>query len=104
MKRIVKNSAKKGLLATKKVANSNKFSRKLAQKAKKVVLIAAGSDIQRELYNLKSFYPTIQEYYYQTQDFKPQTDPLISILLPTYNTPEEYLRECIESIIVLIIS
>lgn len=55
---------------------------------------------QQEIYNLQDFYPTIPEYYAQIQDAPKPTDPLISILLPTYNTPETYLRECIDSIII----
>lgn len=53
---------------------------------------------RQEIYNLASFYPSIQEYATQQQDASFKKQPLISILLPTYNTPEEYLRECIDSI------
>jgi glycosyltransferase involved in cell wall biosynthesis len=49
---------------------------------------------------LNSFFPTIHDYYRQQHDATLQEGPLISILLPTYNTPEAYLRECIESIII----
>lgn len=83
----------------KKVVNSNKYSKKVARKAKGVVFRYVQNASQRELYNLSSYYPTIGEYYSQQKDVQP-TDPLISILLPTYNTPETFLRECIESILV----
>jgi len=83
----------------KKVVNSNKHTKKIARKAKDQVISYVHHATQRELYNLSSFYPTIEQYYFQQRDIK-ASDPLISILLPTYNTPEIYLRECIESIIV----
>ena len=83
----------------KKIVNSNKYTKKIARKAKDQVISYVHNATQRELYNLDSFYPTIEQYYAQQHDIK-TSDPLISILLPTYNTPEEYLRECIESIIV----
>lgn len=53
----------------------------------------------REIYDKDLFYPTISEYFAQTQSSLSKGGPLISILLPTYNTPIEYLRECIDSII-----
>ncbi len=95
----MKRFLKKSLAGTKKVANSNKYSRRVAQGLKKGILSAVSSPDQREIYNLGSFYPTIQDYYGQTRDLN-ENDPLISILMPTYNTPEAYLRDCIESIII----
>jgi len=100
MKKVVKKGLRSGLQASKKLANSNKYSKKMAQKLKKATLAAIGTGGAQEVYNVSSFYPSIQDYYYQTKDFNEKKDPLISILLPTYNTPENYLRECIESIIV----
>ena len=91
--------AMRSLNMTKKIIANNKHSRKAAIKFKKVLLTTIGDGQPKEIYNLYSFYPTIEEYYYQTKDIC-ENDPLISILLPTYNTPEIYLRECIESIIV----
>jgi glycosyltransferase involved in cell wall biosynthesis len=84
----------------KKVANSNKYTKVLARKAKRAAILAIGETGTREAYNLNAFYPTVNEYYYQQQDTIKDTDPLISILLPAYNTPEPFLRECLESIIV----
>lgn len=84
----------------------------LIRLAKKVPIIRKGAkaikskivqriDYERslqEVYNVASFYPNIHEYSAQLMDPPRKSDPLISILLPTYNTPEEYLRECIDSI------
>lgn len=95
-----KRVIKKILKTVKKVINSNKHTKRVAVKAKKFLISAIGSTGPRELYNLDSFYPSIQDYYNQTKDFDIKNDPLISILMPTYNTPELYLRECIESIII----
>jgi glycosyltransferase involved in cell wall biosynthesis len=100
MKKIVKNSLKKSLYITKKLANSNKYTKKIAQRTKHLVIQAIGTDQPREVYNLASFYPTVSDYFKQTKDLSNNDGPLISILMPTYNTPEKYLRECIESIIV----
>lgn len=100
MNKIVKKSLKSTYAFTKKVVNSNKQTKRLAKKAKRALRRVLLAPDEREVYNLSSFYPTIQEYHQQSKDFNPKTDPLISILLPTYNTPEVYLRECIDSIIV----
>jgi glycosyltransferase involved in cell wall biosynthesis len=83
----------------KQVINSNKASKKLAHQAKKYLREISADHHDREIYDLNKYYPTIRDYYAQQKDIL-KTDPLISILLPTYNTPEEYLRECIESIMV----
>lgn len=83
----------------KTVVNSNKLTKKAARRTKKFLLAVIKDNTHQEVYNLSSFYPTINEYYFQQKDYS-KTDPLISILLPTYNTPEDYLRECIDSIIV----
>lgn len=96
MKRVLK----KGLTGIKKAANSNKYTRKMARGAKRVALAALATSNDQEIYNLSTFYPTINDYYHQIKESSKETNPLISILLPTYNTPEAYLRECIESIIV----
>lgn len=48
----------------------------------------------------KNHYPThkeLEDQQNESQLFKHQ--PLISIITPTYNTPIQYLRECIESVI-----
>jgi glycosyltransferase involved in cell wall biosynthesis len=91
----------KTFLVVKKVANSNRHTKKLAQKAKRKIITAIGTNVDREIYNIASFYPTIKDYHSQLQaSQKLKNKPIISILLPTYNTPEVYLRECIDSIII----
>ena len=94
-KALVKKIAK----VTKSIVVSNKHTKRMATKLKNVTLLAIGGLEQREIYSLSTFYPTIHDYYYQCKDVR-ASDPLVSILLPTYNTPEIYLRECIESIII----
>lgn len=98
MKRVLKSTAKTAFRLAKKAAHSNKHTRRFAKSVKHTLQRVVTSNDQREIYNISSFYPTITDYYYQTKDTA--KGPLISILMPTYNTPETYLRECIESIIV----
>lgn len=75
--------------------------RKLAKQAKSRIVQRIDYERSRqEVYNVSTFYPSIKEYAEQAKDQPTETDPLISILLPTYNTPEIYLRECIESILI----
>lgn len=93
-----KDLIKKPFQIAKKIANSNPHTKRFAQKLKKQVFQFVEDRNRREIYNVSSFYPTITEYYYQQKDSKGK-DPLISILLPTYNTPEVFLRECIDSIV-----
>lgn len=96
----IKSVARRALGATKKVIASNPHTKRAAVKIKRTVISALGPTGAQEIYELHSYYPTINEFYNQQQDPVSKTDPLISILLPTYNTPETFLRECIESIIV----
>jgi hypothetical protein len=99
MKHIVKTGLKVAYRSTKRIANSNKYGRRAIRVTKQAIVTIANKSEPRELYNLDSFYPTIQQYYFQSKDVL-KDDPLISILLPTYNTPETYLRECLDSILV----
>ncbi len=99
MKKILKSSLIKAITVTKRAAGSNRHTRAMASKAKSAVLMALGPGGHRELYNLHEFYPTIGEYRGQLNDVR-SGDPFISILLPTYNTPEKFLRECIDSIVI----
>ncbi|MHB1864853.1 MAG: glycosyltransferase family 2 protein [Candidatus Saccharimonadales bacterium] len=100
MKKRLKNGVRYGIRVTSKVANSNRYTKKLKEKAKANLNRLLSNSIQREVYNLDSFYPSIQEYYRQSNLPVKSEDPLISIILPTYNTPITYLKECLDSIII----
>lgn len=54
----------------------------------------------QEIYEYHRFYPSISEYYKQLNQPIKAKDPLISIILPTYNTNIVFLKECIESVLV----
>ncbi|MEI6088777.1 MAG: glycosyltransferase [Bacteroidota bacterium] len=99
MKKKNKEIIKNGLAIAKKITKSNKHSNELAIRAKKALMLFLNND-PKEIYNVDLFYPTIKDYYEQLNEPTKKNDPLISILMPTYNTPETYLRESIESIII----
>jgi glycosyltransferase involved in cell wall biosynthesis len=93
----VKRNIAKGVMT---VVRKTPPLRSFAQSAKRrVVAYVDNKRSQQEVYDVHAYYPTIQEYYTQTQQVLKATDPLISILLPVYNTPEQYLRECLDSIL-----
>jgi glycosyltransferase involved in cell wall biosynthesis len=98
--RYLKSFLKLCISVLKKIVNSNKFTRQFSGRLKRFIGRELNFEIaeHRELYNLHSFYPTIQDYVKQKND-KAQGDPLISIVMPVYNTPHAYLIECIESIL-----
>jgi O-antigen biosynthesis protein len=88
---------KKGLVTSKKVlAKSTTIKR-----AGKLVRNTLFPDVGPTLYNYARYAPTIHDYQKQlveSGNFK--SKPLISVVMPTYNTQIEYLRECIESVLV----
>lgn len=92
----LKKIAKWGISA----AKSNQTTRRFLKSVKKKIIDRIDFErSQQEIYNVANFYPTIQEYVSQ-QHADLKNSPLISILLPTYNTPIQYLRECIDSILI----
>lgn len=99
MKRMAKSALVRSLKLAKKAANSNPHTKRAAQKTRHTILRVLSSN-QQEVYNVASFYPSIADYYKQQHTSFGKSAPCISVLLPTYNTPETFLRECIESIIV----
>lgn len=98
MKRQTKKVIKKSINLFKKAASKNKYTRKSAIMLRNAVF--PGIFNSQNIYDHRKYYPSVEEYYRQTnsiEKFKHQ--PLISIVMPTYNTPEVYLRLCIESVI-----
>ncbi len=90
---------KKTLGILKKVYFSAPGSQKMAAK---IVSVMAPGLVRRDQlpYSLGGKYPSIWEYRQQLDQSKDfQHKPLISVLLPTYNTPSNYLKECIESVL-----
>lgn len=83
-----------------KIIRKTPYLNSAAKKVKgKLVNYVDNSRKQQEIYNLATHFPTIEDYYRQQTSKLSNTGPLISVLLPTYNTPEPFLRECIDSII-----
>lgn len=96
MKDLFKRSIKKTLNVSKKAVIKNKHAHKYALKIKNSIL---SLDSNSEVYDYYKYFPTIPEYVEQTKlqlSFKHR--PLISIVMPTYNTNEVFLRDCIESV------
>ena len=80
--------------ATKRSPSLRRFS--------EFVLKRLMADVQwpRSPYRLHLYYPTITEHRKQQAAFENLfRQPLISVVLPTYNTPTEYLAECIDSVL-----
>lgn len=97
-KNLIKKSLKAGIKGTKQIIHSNKYTRSVAQKTKRL-LIEEPENV--EVYDYLRFHPSIKDYKYQTDNEKKlKIRPLISIVVPTYNTDEAFLRECIESVII----
>ncbi len=98
IKKTTKHVGRKALVTAKKVAIKVPAIRRAGIKVK-AVLFPGMSSVVRETYNFHKYYPSIEEYVSQQQTiFK--TQPLISLVMPTYNTPENFLRECINSVMV----
>lgn len=100
IKNTVKKAGRKTLIGGKNIVIKVPVLRKIGVKAKSA-LFPGMSNSAREIYNYQAYYPSITEYINQQKasaEFDHQ--PLISLILPTYNTPDEYLRECIDSVIV----
>jgi len=101
MGNIKKNSkkiAKQGVEFVRRAVKGNKFIHKVAVKTRNVIF--PGIFNTNEVYEYLHYYPTIEDYILQqkhSKEFKKQ--PLISIIMPTYNTPPEYLKKCIDSVI-----
>lgn len=97
MNRHTKSLLRKVYFILKKILFSNNLSKRFT------LYVVSGlkqliCENSKEVYDYYVYYPTITEYAKQlTSNFA--NTPLISILMPTYNTDEKYLRECIESII-----
>lgn len=94
MRKIIKNSIKTSLRHAKKIPYLRKKGKQYKEQLKNYI-----NKNSQEIYEVSNYYPSIREYYLQSSEPLLPTDPLVSIILPTYNTPEAYLRECIESIV-----
>jgi glycosyltransferase involved in cell wall biosynthesis len=99
MSQVLKSTARKSVVGAKKVIIRVPILRKLAIHAK-AVLFPGMTSAHRETYHFYNYYPSIAEHMTQIKNsgtFKNR--PLISLILPTYNTPDEYLRECLDSVL-----
>lgn len=98
MKRIAKKTAKSSILSAKKLIMKNTYSRSAAKKVKNILL---GGSEANESYDYLKYYPSIEHYHNQlnaAKTFKYQ--PLISIVMPTYNTAPTFLKACLKSVII----
>lgn len=100
MKKRLKKTTRRSLTALKKGVVRVPVLHKIAKKTRSR-LFKEFYGGPREIYEYRNFYPTIKEYTTQLEEStKLIRQPLMSLLLPTYNTPEEYLRECIDSVLI----
>lgn len=98
MKSLIKKFIKKGLITTKGVVAKNKTAKKIAIMGRNILLPGYGVI---NIYDYSRFAPTIAQYQKQLEEQKKfKKRPLISIVMPTYNTPLSYLEECIESVLI----
>lgn len=97
IKTYVKYFIKKGLIVSKKNLSKNKTARRAGTRIRNVLFAPNPTQI----YNYSRYAPTIAEYQKQLSVWENyNSKPLISIVVPTYNTPVQYLRECIESVLI----
>lgn len=95
-KSLARRIVKQSLVGTKKVLAKSPHVRKAARLVKNVLF----TDPRQNFYNVNRYQPTIADYKKQTDGWQQfAKKPLISIVMPTYNTPIEYLRRCIESVL-----
>ena len=93
----IKSILKTGLLASKRIIIKNKTFRKVGLRIKRVLF----DESTPIIYNYSRYAPSIMEYKKQIIEAESfNLKPLISIIMPTYNTPPKYLKECIESVLV----
>lgn len=98
IKSITKRLIKQSLLRTRKNIRKSRFLTHTARTIRDTLLPGYGVI---NLYDHSRFAPTISEYLKQVeQQKKIKKRPLISLVMPTYNTPIPYLEACIESVIV----
>lgn len=99
IKKTAKSVAKRTLHGTKKAVIKVPVLRHAAVRAK-AVLFPGLSDQNREIYHYHNYYPSIEDYVRQQKKSTGfAIQPLISIVVPTYNTPDKYLRECLDSVL-----
>lgn len=99
IKRKIKQTIKKVLLICKRIVVRVPILRKIGIKARDI-LFPEMAQRDREIYHYQDYYPTIPEHMHQVREAtKFKVRPLISLVLPTYNTPEIYLRECLDSVL-----
>jgi len=84
--------------ALKRLIKKNKLAYKAARKVKHTVF--PGSATNLEIYDFQKYYPSTEELKDQRASYKNfKLQPKISIVMPTYNTNDRFLRECIDSVL-----
>lgn len=101
MKKIAKKIARKGLSGAKRVAGKSEYLKGLAQEMIAPYATAGRMGVDYE-YNqwVRNNLPDYTQLYKLKKEQKTFTyRPLISIIIPTYNTDHQFLRECIDSVL-----
>ena len=98
-KKAIKKVLKTGLKAVRSGAKKNRYANKAIVVVRNVLFPNILNS--QNVYDHLRYYPTVEDYYEQVHSVKDlKEQPLISIVMPTYNTPETYLRKCIDSVII----
>ena len=91
-----KKLVKRSLQGSKKIIGKNKKLKKISTQVKNVLF----TENPHALYDYTRYSPSISDYLKQQKKQKAfKIKPLISIVMPTYNTPIEFLEYCIQSVI-----
>lgn len=99
MRKKVKVLGLKGLSKFKRLLKKNKHIRGVATRTLRLIFPTFYNT--NNYYDHWKHYPTVEEYYFQTKSIESfNIQPVISIVMPTYNTPVKYLRECIDSVLI----
>lgn len=93
---LAKRAMRKSLVTSKKVLSKSKTVKKGGRFVRDIIF----PNVSVNIYDYSRYSPSIADYQKQLklqEEFKVR--PLISIVMPTYNTDITYLEECIESVL-----
>src|SRR4030095_9742758 len=89
---------KASLVATRDFLGKSRYLRRVGTSVRKT-LVPPPSQAPDQ-YSHKKYYPAVPEYHRQREiQASFAYRPLISVLMPTYNTNHQFLRECLDSIL-----
>lgn len=100
MNKTLRSALSKSLHGAKKVLKRNKYIRHYGRAIIKE-LLPNHRYIQQHGYDYIKYYPTISQYNSQQKRSKELAhQPLISVVMPTYNSNIQFLEQCIDSVLV----